>query len=357
MERILCVFSTLDRGGSESMCMNLYRNIDRNKIQFDFVKHSSSKGAYEDEIISLGGKIYTAPRYKIRNHFSYCKWWKNHFRNHPEHKIVHGHFFTFSAVFFSVARKFNVSTVSHIHAISVSNKIKEKYIDSINKYADYKFACSEESGKLFYHDENFTVLNNAVDSELFEYNSEKREHIRKNLNLENSFVLGTVANLSPIKNPFGLIDIYIQVLKREPTAKLLWVGEGGLREEIEEKIKSENLTDKVILLGRRNDVADLLQAMDAFLLPSFSEGLPVSIIEAQASGLPCFISDKVTRESDVTGRCTYLPLNNYSLWADKIVENKYDRINTRNLIIENGYDIHTTAKWLEDFYLKIIDEK
>ena len=357
--RVLCVFSTLDRGGAESMCMNLYRHIDRSKVQFDFVKHTTKKCAFDDEIGDLGGRIYIAPRFKGYNIISYQSWWKKHLDNHPEHKIVHGHFFSISAVYFAVAKQKKRITVGHIHASQSDSILKTLLEKKISKYTDYPIACSEEAGRWIYGDRPFTVLPNALDTKMFRYNPETRKIIRNTLGLGNNLTLGTTANFSTVKNPMGLLDIFLAVKRKNPKVKLLWVGDGSMRAEIENRIIKDGITKDVNLLGSRDDVPSLLQAIDAFLLPSFNEGLPVSVIEAQAAGLPCFISDKVTSEVDVTGLCHFLPIGQPENWAellaDTILADRTKREDKSDKICEAGYDIHSTSEWLSDFYLTIVE--
>ena len=359
--RVLCVMSTLDRGGAETMCMNLYRCIDRSKVQFDFVKHTHEKGAYEDEIKSLGGRIFEAPRYKIINHFEYTNWWKKHLCEHPEHKIIHGHFFGISSIYLKVAKEYGCETITHSHATyhafhGAKERIKQYMCSKAENYSDYAFACSKEAGEWVFPHKPFTVLNNAVDSELFRFSNEIRERVRRAFNISDELVVGTVASMQEVKNPFGLIEIFENIIRQKPDAKLIWVGSGGMRPKIEEKLAEKGIEKNVILTGVRSDVNELLQAMDAFLLPSFSEGLPVSAIEAQTAGLHCFLSDRVTKEVDVTGLCSFLPIDNYAIWADEICRTDIsDRKDTSQQIINAGYDIHTTAKWLEEFYLKCAD--
>ena len=350
--RILCVMSTLDRGGAESMCMNLYRHIDRTKVQFDFVKHTSKTGVFEEEIRLLGGRIYEAPRLKMYNYLQYARWWNNHLDKHQEHQIIHGHFFSISAVYFRIAKRKGRKTVGHIHASAADSRIKEMLEMQISRYADYAFACSIESGKWIYKERQYVVIHNAIDIEEFRYSKHKRQVMRKLLGIGDELTLGTVANLSQVKNPMGLIDIFIEINRIIPQAKLVWVGSGGLREEVDKRIKKEKLEDKIMMLGMRMDVAELLQAMDVFLLPSFNEGLPVSVIEAQASGLPCLISNSITNEVDITGLCHFLPIENPYLWAKEIEKGIEIRNDTSEDIRKAGYDIKLTAELLEDFYLK-----
>ena len=357
--RVLCVFSTLDHGGAESMCMNLYRHIDRSKIQFDFVKHTPEKCAFDDEIQNLGGRIYIAPRLNICNVLSYRLWWKNHFANHPEHLIVHGHFFSISAVYFAFAKQANRITVGHIHASQSDSKLKTLLEKRISKYTNYPIACSEEAGRWIYGDRSFTVLHNALDVMMFKYNPENRRIVRNNLELSDNFTLGTTANFSNVKNPMGLIDIFLAVKKKNQKVKLLWAGDGGMRAEIENRLIEEGITEDVYLLGSRDDISSLLQAIDVFLLPSFNEGLPVSAIEAQAAGLPCFISNNVTREVDITGLCHFLPIvqpsNWAEVWAHTILADRTKREDKSDKIREAGYDIQSTSNWLSSFYLNIIE--
>ena len=344
------------------MCMNLYRYIDREKVQFDFIKHSYEKGIFEDEILSLGGRIFSAPRYKIYNHLSYSRWWKRFLRQHPEYKIIHGHFFTISSVFFAVAKKEGRVTIGHIHSTKVPrggtkrpvvNFLANRMVERISHFSDYCIACSTAAGEWVYGKRHFIVLKNGLDCNEFRFSQDVRKEMRKTIGLHDEFTIGTVANMSTAKNPMGLIDIFLSIKKENPIAKLVWVGEGDLRPTIETRIKQDGINNSVVLLGSRNDVPRVLQAIDAFLLPSFYEGLPVSAIEAQASGLPCFVSDRVTKEVDITGLCHFLPINQPTLWAQEILREEKPRKDQSAKIIDAGYDIHTTAKWLEEFYLSL----
>ena len=362
--RVLCVFGALDRGGAESMCMALFKMLDRDKIVFDFVKHTAETGAFEDEIESLGGKIYTCPRLSVTTYNSYIRWWDNHFKNHPEHKIIHGHMFTTSGLYFKVAHKYGRITVGHSHCASdkttnrsyLEKLIRKKMRNMIPRYADFRLACSKKAGDFIFPDGNYIVLNNAIDTTKFLYDDALRKKTRESLGLGGELILGTVANLSEVKNPMGLINIFLAIKKINPETKLVWVGEGNQRSAIENRLNQENIKDCVTLLGMRDDVPSLLQSIDVFLLPSFYEGLPVSVIEAQAAGLPCFISDSVTKEVDITGLCHFLPIDQPDLWAHEILADHTVRKDMSDSIIAAGYDIRTTAKWLEEFYLNTVKD-
>ena len=355
--RILCVFSLLDRGGAETMCMNLYRRIDRSQVQFDFVKHTEVIGEYEEEIRALGGRIFLAPQYTIINHMAYCHWWKHHFQAHPEHRIIHGHYYTLSAIYFRIAKQYGRYTVAHSHSTSVNSRFPLKYaakylIPRSRKYADTFLACSEAAGKWMFSDHPFTVVHNAVDSASFRIDLAERSAVRKEFGIHHyELVVGIIGRLVAIKNPFEAVQIFKEIRKRQANSRLLWVGEGGLRPEIEKKLAEENVSDAAILTGSREDVPRLLQAMDALILPSFREGLGVVAIEGQAAGLRCFISDTVPQEVNVTGRCTFLPLGMPQLWADAILSADLTKADTQQQIVEAGYDIQAVCEWLQNFYL------
>lgn len=361
--RVLCLFSVLSRGGAETMCMNLYRKIDKKKVQFDFVKNSSIVGAYEDEIKKLGGKIFKAPKYKIYNHLDYIRWWKKHFKNHPEHKIIHGHYFTIAPIVFKLAHKFERITVGHAHTskpkykkFKLTNLLKELLVKKIEEHSDFCFACSKDSGEYFYKNKEFVILNNAIDSQKFEFDSDMRNKVRQELNLdETNFVVGTVGSFTGVKNPMFTVEIIKHLAKETDKLQFVWVGDGDLKNQVIEELDKSSLKDRVIFTGSRGDVHHLLQAMDVFILPSLFEGLPVVSIEAQSSGLPTLLSENVSREAAKTDLCEFLPINNPSDWAKKIFSYKdnFKRVSTKQKIIEAGYDIEATAEFIQSFYLNI----
>lgn len=352
--RILCVFSTLDRGGAENMCMNLYRVIDRSKVQFDFVKHIRRKCAFDDEIESLGGRIFIAPRFKGWNIFDYQQWWKNHLSNHPEHKIIHGHYFTISKYYFSICKKYGRITIGHSHSDSTDQMIKRLMIKNIENYADFCLACSKNAGRYLFPHKGFIILKNAIDVDSFGFNKEVSESVKKEFGLEGKYVLGIVSQIREDKNPMAIAEIMQRVCKYVDNAVFLWVGvDAGAKQELVNRINELGLREHFVFTGVRADVNRLLQGMDAFVFPSFWEGLPLSLIEAQASGLPCFISDTLSKEINITGLCTYLPLEKWDLWCNSIINCDYQRQVTRQHIIDAGYDIHTTAAWMQEFYLNL----
>ena len=359
--RILCVFSRLDRGGAESMCMNLYRALDRTKVQFDFVKHTTDKGQFEDEIINLGGYIYEAPMYKIYNHLTYCVWWRKFFKQHPEYRIIHGHYFTIAAIYLRIAKKFERITITHAHAergprehIRLALRIKIAIAERDEKYSDFCFACSKNAGDWLFPHKEYKVLKNAIDSAQYTLNEGTREQIRKEFGIrDEQRIIGVIGSFSPVKNPLGILAIFNNVHKESPDSVLLWCGDGPLRSEIESKIQELSLEDSVILAGVRSDMPRMLQAIDVYIMPSLREGLPVAGIEAQAAGIPCLFSDTISRDVAITDCCEFLPLQDMELWRKSLLKAfDKEREDTRTQIISAGFDIQTTAEWLQDFYLQ-----
>lgn len=365
--RVLCVMSTLGRGGAETMVMNLFRNIDSDSVVFDFVKHSHGKDAYEDEIIALGGKIYEAPRYRIYNHISYQNWWKRFFWDHPEYQIIHGHYFNFSSVYFKIAKKFNRITVGHSHCTPVPKGTEENalsatilnyYVSKVEKYSDYCLACSKDAGLWLFPRKDFSVLYNAIDVDIFRYNRETATRVRKELGLKNAFIVGTVGRFNLQKNPQGILEIFNRIHSVRPESKMLWVGEGPMKEDIINKAKEYGVEDSILFLGERSDVNRLLQCMDVFIFPSFYEGLGIVLIEAQTAGVCCYCSDTIPSEVAITQLCHFLPLDDYEKWVNQIKDLKsgYIHQDTYEQIKAAGYEITSTAKWLKDFYFNILSE-
>ena len=355
--RVLCVFARLDRGGAENMCMNLYRAMDKQKVQLDFIKHTSQKCDFDDEIVSLGGRIYNAPKYSVVNHIQYIKWWRTFFRKHTEYKLIHGHYFTLSHVYFKVAHEFGLHTIGHSHSEkppihSIKFWLKRHSIRWIEKESDFCLACSYAAGKYLFPHKKFYILNNAIDAKQFRWNKETANQIRSGFGIRNDYlVIGTCGRFFRQKNPFGILDIFYEVYKLNKKAVLLWVGDGEMRPQIENKIRKYDLDNCVILTGVRSDVNDIMQAMDVFILPSLWEGLAVVSIEAQAAGLPCYFSESVTKECCITDLCHYLPIDKPNKWAEEILSCQMIRKDMTAEIKNAGFDISVTSKWLEQFYL------
>ena len=361
MIRILQVVTHMNRGGLETMLMNYYRNIDRTQIQFDFLTHRDYDGDYGKEIVSLGGKIYHLP---VLNPFSrkYKKSLEKFFDHHPEYGIVHVHQDCMSSVILKIAKKKNIAVrIAHSHSTSQDKNlkylVKMYYRRQIPYFSTHLFACSVAAGKWMFGDRKFEVLNNAIDAEKFRFDESKRTTIRAGLQIqEGELLVGHVGRFCYPKNHRFLIEIFNEIRKRIPS-KLILVGDGELRKDIEQKVKEYGLEDKVIFTGVISDVSEILQAMDAFVFPSNYEGLPVTLVEAQAAGLPCLISDRVPLECKITDLVRQIPLAESSeKWADLVIKSaKTNRKNTFLEIRNAGFDIKESAKYLQDFYYSCVN--
>lgn len=356
--RVLQVVTYMGRGGLETMLMNYYRNIDRNKVQFDFLTHRDERWDYDDEIESLGGKIYHLPKL---NPFikSYLNALDKFFKEHKEYQIVHCHQDCLSGVVLKVAKKNGVRfTIAHAHSASQDKNLKYfiKVLakKNIKKYSDKMFACGEEAGKWMFETDNFEVLNNAIDTDLYTYNKEKADKVKKEFSIENKFVVGHVGRFNYPKNHKFIIDVFNEVQKVKEDSVLMLVGDGDLRHEIEQKVQDLGLSEKVIFTGVRSDVNDLIQGMDVFLFPSLYEGLGIVLIEAQAAGLKCIISDNIPKDGVLTDDVTCIGLDQSpAVWANEILKHQeYKRANNKEIIKKANYDIKNNAKKLEQFYIE-----
>lgn len=364
--RILHVFASLDRGGAEAMIMSLYRCIDRSKVQFDFVVNDrDTPYAHEAEIKKLGGRVYRVPIYTGFNSFHYYSTWSKMLDDHPEWKVVHGHHTSPAFIYFKASKNKGRVTIAHSHIAGYERNIKS-YLKIVSRYplryvSDYLFACSDAAAKSMYGGKinKAIVLNNSIDANVAKFDINKRKEKREELSVNDRFVVGHVGRFTRQKNHDFILDIFSSIHKKRPDSVLLLVGDGSLKSKISEKVCEMGLEDNVKFLGVRSDVFELLSAMDVFLFPSLYEGLPVTMIEAQANGLMCVVSDSITGESKLTDNVNFLSLDNsIDTWADAVLEGKVNnREDTYSRIIAAGYDIESNVKWLQDFYLDVTENK
>lgn len=362
--RILQENVIMDPGGIESLLMNLYRHIDRDIIQFDFMLHRANKGVYDDEIRKLGGNIYISEPFNPFHHEKYLNSMRTIINNHPEYKIIHAH----SELNYwplKIAKQLGVPIrISHSHNAKSTINLKYMFLcyekAFIKNVATDWFMCSTLAGEWTYgkkavKDGKCIFLKNGIETQNYVYNRKIREEKRKELGITDNFVIGHIGRFMQQKNHTFLIDIFSKVKKMNPKSKLLLVSEGRLFDDIKQKVSSYGLQNDVLFLGFRSDVNKLMQAMDVFVLPSLWEGLPFTLIEAQAAGLPCVISDVISDESIVTDLIKKESLKQSAeVWAKEILDiyNAKTRKDTSNLVKEAGFDIQTSAKWLQEYYLK-----
>lgn len=365
--RVLMVIGCMGMGGAEAMIMNIYRCIDREKIQFDFLVHKGQSGYYEKEIISLGGRIYRIDKYLVKNYFSYVRQLKRHFSAHPEHKIVHCHIGSSAPVCLRVAKGFGCYTIAHSHSTRDTIRDLHSRLWFINSFftrfiADHFFACSKEAaidrfGKRVFESDRCEIIYNGIDCDRFSFNQVNREYIRNKFSLEDNFVVGNVGRHTPPKNPLFMLQVFAEVYKKDSNARLLLVGQGELTEQMRTECRRLGIENAVIFAGAHLDVEKYYSAMDVFLFPSLWEGLPLTLIEAQVNGLNIVVSNAITNFSDIgAGLLHYLSLDNsLEEWADKVLRyGIYKRPkNAEECAILAGWESKKTAKKLELFYRKV----
>lgn len=364
--RIAQIMGKMIGGGVESVVMNYYRNIDRTKIQFDFICDRDSTNIPKKEIESLGGQVILIPPYqKI---FNYQKELVRILKEN-NYKIVHSHINTLSIFPLRAAKKAGIPIrIAHSHSTSNSKEWKKNLLKIALKnfstfYPTHYFCCSELAGRWLFKNKiydkgNVYLLNNAIDLDKFKFNKKIRKEVREELNIKDDvLVIGHIGRFVQQKNHSFLIDIFNEIYKLNKNSILLLAGQGPLEKEIKSKIESLGLEKKVKFLGQITDSDRLYQAFDVFLLPSLYEGLPVVGVEAQASGLLCFLSDAMTKETKILNTTVFISLNkSASKWADIILKNykNFKRINTTNEITKNNFNIKKEAKKLEQKYLDLV---
>ena len=366
--RVLHMLHSMNRGGAETMLMNYYRNLDRTKVQFDFLLTYEGTSDYEEEILSLGGRVFHMTPLTLKTMKTYCKDVEIFLKTHPEYQIVHSHTSSKSAIPLRIAKKCGVSVrISHSHNMFLSKGISAKEIlrkalrKPLRKVSTHNFACSKEAaiwlyGEDFWKNGKVRIMKNAIDLERFSFQEEKRKTLRKEYGLEDAFVVGHVGRFDIQKNHEFLLEIFAEIKKQKEHTVLLLVGDGTCKEQMEQKAEQMGIADSVRFMGVREDVPDLLHIMDVFLFPSLFEGLGIVLIEAQTCGLPCFTSkDVVAKEAKISDLLTFVSLKDSpKYWADCVLQSNFlkKRISHVEEAAKHGYDIKKGAQEMQTFYIK-----
>lgn len=361
MKKILHITSALRRNGTETFIMNAFRNIDRNEISFDFMVYQHVEDGYEEEARSLGAKIYYyTPRFKSWR--GRKKSLEKFFRLHAhEYDAVHLNGNSFTEIYpLKVAKKYGVPVrIAHCHNMSTSglhNKIFHRANRAvIHNRANRFLACSEGAKTYGFKGtpayEKALVVPNGIDLDRFRFNPSVRERKRKELGLGKELLIGNVAGFREAKNHRFMIEVMKEVVKFHPDSKLILIGNGPLESQIKDFAKESGLSDKVIFMGNRNDVNELMQAMDVFLFPSFYEGFGIVLVEAQAAGLPVIASDSVPPDSGVTPLISFLSLHKSAdEWA-KAVVSSFNSDRTGSHAGLDKFNIKKTCSMLRKIYM------
>lgn len=363
--RALHMIGSLEIGGSQAMVMNLYEKIDRKQLQFDFIVDHPEQTYLLNKIEALGGKVYFMPTFKGWNIIEIKHAWNQFFVEHPEYKILHSHVRSYASLYIPIAKKHGVKTIIHSHSTSngsgIASIVKRIMQYPLRYQADYLMACSNEACRWLYGDkaclkDNYIFLPNAIDTEKYRYSEAAANKYREQFCLVGKFVVGHVGRFHEAKNHMFLLEVFAEVAKRRSDAMLLLVGDGERRSSIETKIKDLQIEECVILAGSRGDVAEIMSAMDVFVFPSLYEGLPVTVVEAQAAGLHCLISSCITEDVDISELVERLPINDTGAWVERILTMDVNRIDVMQRINQAGFDVNDSACRLMDFYETICRE-
>lgn len=386
--RVLHVLGGVGLGGAESRIMDLYRQMDRDEIQFDFLVHSCAVQSgfltvfrdggtasrpendsclrkpqfYDEEIKSLGGRIFVLPKFRVYNYFSYQKAVTSFFAMHHEFRVVQGHMTSTAAIYLPIAKRFGIPlTVAHARNAGVVKGPKgiatRCFRRGLAKKADVLFACSHLAGEDVFGKEameqgRVRIIHNAIDVKRFVFDETKRQAAREDLQVTDKLVLGHVGRFDYQKNHPYLLEVFAAVCEKRSDAVLLLLGDGQARPAMEERCRELGIAERVKFLGNRKDTQRFYQAMDVFLLPSFFEGLPGVLVEAQAAGLACIVSDTVTREAEATDLISWLSIDEPpARWAEEIEKRaSYERRDTQKELTEAGFDVSTQAAGYTAFY-------
>ena len=364
--RVLQVFTILNRGGAETNIMNYYRNIDRSKIQFDFLVHREEPGAYEKEIRALGGKIFRLPPVHPLHLKKYKEAVRKFFEENPDYQIIHGNSSELGSYIYAEAKRKNIPVIiAHAHSSTMSLDVKSlfRYFLKMHmrRYVNTYFTCSYESSIYLFGKKNVKQtyqVNNAIEVGKFKFNKSLAQRVLNKLGIMSDFNIVHVGSFNPIKNHSFIVEVFSELRKQRSSAHLFLIGEGYLKETILHQVSELGLNSNVTFLGLREDVNELLQAMDVFLFPSHYEGFGIALAEAQASGMQYVISDGIPKEAIlVPENVTVLSLREKAeTWAEKILTlDLSDRKDVSEIIVTKGYDIKENAKKLEHKYIELLE--
>ena len=368
--RILHSVTNMARGGIETMLMNYYRHIDRNLVQFDFLCNKNVPGAYDEEIRQLGGRIFITPGLNPLKFPAYLRYMKSLFREHPEYRIVHAHNGAFGVYALYAARKAGIPhRIFHAHGAGHTLNLKLPWklfcISQLLKNANHYWTCGVAAAECYFGRNNvitghYTLIRNAIDPEQFRYDEQVRQRIRRQYHWDGKCVVGHVGRFAKQKNHRFIIRLFKILAEKDKSAFLVLLGDGELLESVRKQVSESGLQDRVLFALNVNNTNEWYQAFDLFLLPSHWEGLPVTGIEAQAAGLPCLFSDRVTQEVKIADQVTFLNLEKpLEEWADAVMDLLAikERPDHSALLTSAGYNIEVEAKKLQDLYLGMENSK
>ncbi len=361
---VLVLITLMDRAGAETMMMNYLRNIDRTRFQLDFLINRQEKADYEDEIEQLGSHIYRMSPIFPGKFRKYQKEFELFLKEHSQYQIIYSHLEERSFLAMRVAKKMGIPMrIVHAHSVpkhwNLKYPVRLYFRKKLSGLYTHKAACGTAPARwLFGSEAGVQIIKNAVDTKHFHFCQATKSKERKQLKIgDDTLVVGHIGRFTYEKNHEYLIRIFAEVQKRNPDSVLLLIGGGKPKEEIVQKQKIRayvtelGLDGRVLFLGIRSDIANLMQAMDILVMPSRSEGFPMTLVEAQAAGMRCLVSDAVPYEADITKEMQFASLEaEPAEWADKILSFCHTELNRDEMCckIQNaGYDIHSAVREME----------
>lgn len=361
--KVLQIVGAMNRAGTETMLMNLYRNIDSEKIQFDFISYNQEEAHYDQEIRELGGRII-----RLKKTNSVLELY-HVIKKYGPYDAVHAHTLFHCGLSMIAARLAGIKVrISHAHTTLDDSEglLRKLYLKSmrffISQYSTDLLACSEAAGKYLFGEKRsagskYTYFPNAID--YYPYLKRPENKVNEFLlqqKLGKSIIIGHIGRFIEAKNHIFLIEVMKKVIQRDKQMKLLFVGDGDLRGEIEATVLVEGLEENIRFAGLREDIPTMLHSMDVFVFPSIYEGLGMVLLEAQASGVPCIVSEAIQPEADLhIGLLTKLPLSDQpDVWADTIIakagQKERNQTEIRNGFENNGYSIEQAVHQLQKIY-------
>ena len=364
--KVLQVIGAMNRGGAETVVMNLLRSIDRDAFQFDFLVHEQGRCDYDDEIESLGCAIYRIPRFKVANAASYRLACRRFFAEHSEYQVVHGHIGSCASIYLDEAHRVGCATIAHSHNVNSTSFLHRSLyallVRDLPHIADAFLGCSLQAGIDRFGigvavSPRFNVMRNGIDLARYENDAVTHDEAKRALGYDGVPLVGIVGRLVTQKIQAFLLDVFAGILQELPQARLLIVGRGDKEGELREKAERLGMAASVDFLGVRDDVPEILKALDVFVFPSLREGLGMSLVEAQAASVPCLATDTIARDAFLTDYAQALPLaagaGEWSRHALALLRNPPIRQDARQTIRAQGYDIKDVAKWMEDYYRRL----
>lgn len=354
--RVLHVLGSLNAGGAESRIMDIYRHIDRSKIQFDFAIHTPEKCFFTDEVLELGGKIYTLPKFKGINYFQYKNTWKSILKKN-RNSIIHGHMTTTAFIYLKLAKKMEIKKrIAHARNSNKDSNIKKILTKLARFHATDLLAVSNEAAisefgpKLL--KQKVRILPNLIAYSKYSFSSELRQSTRQKLGILDQSVIIHIGRFHKQKNHKFLIKLFSAYLKINPTAVLIMVGDGDLLDVIKQKCIDLGIIEHIIFLSNRRDITGLLSASDCMVFPSLYEGLPGSLLEAQINNLPVITSDNITSEVKISERISFLDSMSPNIWIKEINNYlKIDRKPTINYDIDQRFNVLNSIQIFNFLYL------